>query len=131
MKQGIYVNGKQVMQIANGNVQNMVATSQTISMVNGQVVIQGAQLIVDGQVITLDTAPVLHIEVFGNVNHIDAGNVADIAVTGNVERVETVNGDVSIQGNVSGHVKTVNGDIQAQQILGAANTVSGDIYRDD
>lgn len=88
MKQGIYVNGKQVMQIANGNVQNMVATSQTISMVNGQVVIQGAQLIVDGQVITLDTAPVLHIEVFGNVNHIDAGSKSMVA--GNCQWVDGV-----------------------------------------
>ncbi|MDY4281347.1 MAG: heme utilization protein [[Pasteurella] mairii] len=131
MKQGIYVNGKQVMQIANGNVQNMVATSRTISMVNGLVSIQGPKLIVDGQVITLEAAPLLHIEIFGNVNHIDAGNVADIAVIGNVEHVETVSGDVSIQGNVSGNVKTTSGDVQAQWIQGAVNTVSGDIYRDD
>ncbi|MGR6647423.1 heme utilization protein [Avibacterium paragallinarum] len=132
MKQGIYVNGKPVFtQIAHGNVKNMVASSQSLSVVNGQVSIQGSQLIIDGQVIELEKAPVLHIVVFGNVNHLDAGNVADIAVTGNVERIETVNGDVSIHGDVSGNVKTVNGDVQAQRIQGAVNTVSGDIYRDD
>ncbi|MCW9734194.1 heme utilization protein [Avibacterium sp. 20-15] len=132
MKQGIYVNGKPVFtQIAHGNVKNMIASSQTISIENGQVSIQAPQLIIDGQVIVLEKAPVLHIEVFGNVNHIDAGNVTDIAVTGNVEHIETVNGDVSIHGDVSGSVKTVNGDVQAQRIQGAVNTVSGDIYRDD
>lgn len=98
MKQGIYVNGKQVMQIA---------------------------------MITLDTSPVLHIEVFGNVNHIEANNATDIVVTGNAGHVETVNGDVAIQGDISGNVKTVNDDVQAQQICGAVNTVTGDIYRDD
>ncbi|TFF02657.1 heme utilization protein [Histophilus somni] len=109
----------------------MVVSSQTISVENGQVSIQAPQLTIDGQVVVLEKAPILHIEVFGNVNYIDASNFVDIAITGNVECIEMVSGDVSIYGDVSGNVKTVNGDVQAQRIQGAVNTVSGDIYRDD
>ncbi|QQF70876.1 hypothetical protein JFL59_02340 [Histophilus somni] len=102
MKQGIYINGKPVFtQISHNNVKNMVVSSQTISVENGQVSIQAPQLTIDGQVVVLEKAPILHIEVFGNVNYIDASNFVDIAITGNVECIEMVSGDVSIYGDVS------------------------------
>ncbi|MCW9718565.1 heme utilization protein [Avibacterium sp. 21-599] len=131
MKQGIYINGKQVAtQIIQVRIKNMVVSPQIVSMVNGQLVVQEPQLVVDGQVIELEKAPVLHIEVFGDVQSIDASS-ADIAVTGQVRNIETVSGDVSVQGSVSGNVKTVSGDVQSEIIHGSVNTVSGDVYRDD
>ncbi|MDU8924300.1 heme utilization protein [Pasteurellaceae bacterium LIM206] len=133
MKQGIYINGKQVfsginneiktVQINAGNAQTIVSNDSVISICGR------GNIVVNGKAIELEqNGSILQIEVFGNVQNLTVGS-ADVTVNGDVENVDTSSGDVTIHGNVGSNVKTSSGDVYCKSITGAVNTVNGDVYR--
>ncbi|MGV6989211.1 hypothetical protein ACWA5Z_10050 [Testudinibacter sp. P80/BLE/0925] len=145
MKQGIYINGKKVIeinentviqqvfsghpdsvQVAGGQVKNMIAGNMTILGDGAVLAAPNAYLIVDGQVITLDQGPTIQIEVVGNVARIESVTAA-VTVNGNVGRADTTSGDIHVTGDIAGDAKSVSGNIDCDTLHGDANTVSGNI----
>lgn len=111
----------------------------SVSIINDEIYVNGKKY-VDGKDFKEKT---LNITIEGNVNNIeipsgkvtvngDAGNVSttsgDITIKGQVSGgVSTTSGDVEIGGNVGGNIHTVSGDIKCSQVIGEANSVSGDV----
>lgn len=120
--------------MATMKINNQGYVGQSITIINGKIIIDSVDVTPDSKVI--------NIQVEGNVSEIKADACDIINVTGNVGRVETVSGDVTcgnvetfVQttsgdvrcGDVNHFVKTVSGDVQAKTVHGSVNTVSGDI----
>lgn len=117
------------------NINGKQYSGNSITIRNGQVIIDGKNVSSDDKVI--------NISIDGNVNSVDVdycsslsvkGDVktvttssGDVKVDGNAGSIKTSSGDVDVSGNVSGDVSTVSGDVECGHVTGKVSTISGDI----
>ena len=94
------------------------------SFTGRNVVINGDQVIVDGEVQGGSLVGKITVTVHGDVEQLTT-TYGDVNAT-TVSNIKTVSGDVTC-GTVSGNVQTVSGDVDCPKILGDVNTISGDI----
>ena len=117
-------------QVINGNVSGR------------NIIIQNGKVIINGKDVTPPDAPVINIEITGNVETLKADVCNKITINGTVKEVSNTAGDITTGdvsgnvstasgdvkcGNVQGNVKTMSGDIDAKAISGSVSTMSGDI----
>jgi hypothetical protein len=96
------------------------SVGQSISIINGKIVI-------DGNNVTPDTKKI-NIVVDGDIENIHVDYCESIKIKGNVSNgVNTTSGDVEIDGNVTGNVKTTSGDIRCNNVGGEISTISGNV----
>jgi hypothetical protein len=111
----IFINGKSVS-----------VSGQSITMVNGQVIVDGKPVNLDEYA---DDTKVFNIVVEGNVQSV-SGGFADITVAGNAGSVNSQSGSVDVEGDVSGSVSTMSGSVRVKgDIGGNVSTMSGSIKR--
>jgi hypothetical protein len=94
-------------------------TGRNITVVNGQVIVDGVDRTPDSKNIT--------ISVTGDVSSLKVDVCNLITIAGNCGDVETVSGSVEVAGQVNGDVESVSGSIRCGAIAGKASTVSGNI----
>lgn len=101
-----------------------VAQGRNVSIVNGQVIVDGKTVGMDGE---LAEAKVFNIVVEGNADRVE-GSFAKIQVHGSAGAVKTMSGGITVEGDVNGKVETMSGDVRVKgSIQGRVETVSGDI----
>lgn len=95
-------------------------TGNNIQIVNNNVIIDGESNII--------SAPVINIEITGDLGSLKCHNAERIQITGSVLKdVNTHNGNVSVQGSVVGNVQTHNGTVNSGTIQGSVTTRNGNI----
>jgi hypothetical protein len=123
----------------NGKVIHTGNVTGNMSIVNGEVYIDGAHITGDG----IEDSKTVNIEIVGNVgdlavsgcNYINLHSAqkvstssGDVNVDGDVlGDTQTISGDVVIGGSVTGKVKTSSGNVTASKIEGSVRTTSGSI----
>lgn len=103
-----------------------VAQGRNVSIVNGQVIVDGKTVGMDGE---LAEAKVFNIVVEGDADRVD-GSFAKIRVQGSAGTVKSMSGDITVEGDVNGSAETMSGDVKVKgNVQGHVKTVSGDIRR--
>lgn len=110
--------------IVNGK--KLQVSGNNISVVNGQVFVDGRQVDVEAEV---GVSAVYNIVVQGSVEEV-SGDFANIEVTESAGSVSTMSGRVEIGGNVEGSVSTMSGRVEISgSVKGNVSTMSGKISR--
>lgn len=116
------------------NINGKQYTGNSITIRNGQVIIDGQSVNFDDKVInisvegSIDSVNVDYcssLSVKGDVKTLTTSS-GDVVV-GNVTMIKTSSGDVEVSGNVSGDISTVSGDVECGHVAGKVSTISGDI----
>lgn len=108
-----------IMSGSNISINGNIVGGKSITIRNGQVIIDGVDHTPDLKNIT--------IVVNGNVEQIQVEACNYIEVNGSVDEVSTTSGDIKIGGNVMGDARTVSGDVELNDCMGSVSSTSGDI----
>ena len=111
------------------NCGKIVVNGKVYENVKGTMEITDKGIFVNGKPIEeYEEAPVLKIEISGNVESISSEN-ADIEVRGNVNNVTTKNGNVNVGKDVLQNVDTKNGNVHVNgKVMGDVTTKNGNIH---
>lgn len=117
------------------NINGKQYTGNSITIRNGQAIIDGKSVNFDDKVINIsvegniDSVNVDYcssLSVKGDVKTLTTSS-GDVVVDGNATMIKTSSGDVEVSGNVSCDISTVSGDVECGHVAGKVSTISGDI----
>lgn len=122
---GTSIKGNRIIN-AKGEVIATINNSQSVSIINGKILIDGKSL--EEYEKESGNQVVVNVHVHGDCESIE--NCDEIHVDGNCGKIRTHNGEVRVGGDVTGSVSTHNGNINCGNVGGDVDTHNGNIsYR--